>query len=141
MAGRLASNAKDAESLVDLHERLLFRRAYPRNRRELTQVESALKEFASRVVKVREADIDLSALDDPEVSGIVGTSVTSNSSYAVVRWLVANYPSQVSIDWDWAANEEQLGATMPRFVPLLEEDAMVEAHVPFRSWLDAAGAR
>ena len=30
---------------------------------------------------------------------------------------------------------------MPRFLPLLEEDAMVEAHVPYRDWLHAAKGR
>jgi hypothetical protein len=34
--------------------------------------------------------------------------------------------------------EDRFGATMPRFLPLLEDDAMVEAHVPFQEWLDAA---
>jgi hypothetical protein len=30
---------------------------------------------------------------------------------------------------------------MPRFLPLLEEDAMVEAHVPYRTWLREARGR
>ena len=30
---------------------------------------------------------------------------------------------------------------MPRFLPLLEDDAMVEAHVPYRQWLRAAKGR
>ena len=30
---------------------------------------------------------------------------------------------------------------MPRFMPLLEEDALVEAHVPYREWLDEARGR
>src|SRR5258706_8434608 len=30
---------------------------------------------------------------------------------------------------------------MPRFLPLLEDDAMVEAHVPYREWLRAAKGR
>src|SRR6185436_16342238 len=88
-----------------------------------------------------DAGADLSALDNPEVSGIAGGSVTSNFSYAIVRWLVAKYPAQLSIDWDWFEEEDRFGATMPRFLPLLEDDAMVEAHVPFREWLDAARGR
>src|SRR5205823_14015765 len=79
--------------------------------------------------------------DEPEVSGIVGTSVTSDFSYAIVRWLVATYPKQISIDWDWFEEEDRFGATMPRFLPLLEEEAMVEAHVPYRDWLRAAKGR
>src|SRR5207253_11161711 len=87
------------------------------------------------------AEAALSALDDPEVSGIAGTSVTSNFSYAIVRGLVEKYPRQVSIDWDWFEEEDRFGATMPRLLPLLEEDAMVEAHVPYCDWLRAAKGR
>lgn len=135
------SNATDAESLIKLHERLVFLRAYPPNPKVLKQVQQELKKVESRVKQLRESDLDLSPLDEPEVSGIAGTSVTSNFSYALVRWLANKYPSQISIDWDWFENEEQFGATMPRILPLLEEDAMVEAHVPYREWLRAAIGR
>src|SRR2546423_5977446 len=132
---------RDAKSLTDLHERLLFLRAYPPNARTLKQVETQLKKVEKSVEGLRKADADLSPLDNPEVSGIAGTSVTSNFSYALVRWLVRKYPRQVSIDWDWFEDDDRFGATMPRFLPLLEEDAMVEAHVPYREWLEAAKGR
>jgi hypothetical protein len=131
----------DVESLIEQHERLLFQRAYPRNRNELTKTDKQLKQLANQVAELYETDVDLSPLDAPEVSGIAGTTVTSNFSYALIRWLVTKYPNQVSIDWDWFENEEQFGATMPRFLPLLEEDAMVEAHVPYREWLNTAKGR
>ncbi len=131
----------DAESLILFHETLLFLRAYPPSARVLNQVEKILKSFGRRVSPLRDADIDLAPLDEVEVSGIAGTFVTSNFSYAIVRWLVAKYPRQVSIDWDWFEEEDRFGATMPRFLPLLEEDAMVEAHVPYREWLRAAKGR
>src|SRR5436190_14516074 len=95
------STIRDAESLSDLHERLLFLRAYPPNARTLKQVETQLKKIEKSVEGLRNADSDLSPLDDPEVSGIAGTSVTSNFSYALVRWLARRYPRQFSIDWDW----------------------------------------
>jgi hypothetical protein len=132
---------KDAESLIELHEQVLFRRAYPRNQSELTRTEDQLKRTESHVNRFSHADLDLSALDAPEVSGIAGTSVTSNFSYVLVLWLVAKFPNQVSIDWDWFDSEDQFGATMRRFLPLLEEDAMVEAHVPYRDWLNSARGR
>src|SRR5438067_3976061 len=141
MRGLSLSSVNDADSLITLHERLLFLRAYPPNPKALRQVEQALKKIESRVARLRESDADLSPLDEPEVSGIAGTSVTSNFSYALVRWLAEKYPKRISIDWDWFENEEQFGAIMPRFLPLLEEDAMVEAHVPYREWLPAARGR
>ena len=131
----------DAESLIQFHEALLFLRAYPPNARTLKQVETQLKKIEKSVAALRKADADLSPLEDPAVSGISGTSVTSNFSYALVRWLARKYPRQVSIDWDWFEEEDRFGATMPRFLPLLEEDAMVEAHVPYRDWLEAASGR
>lgn len=135
------SHPTDAESLIQFHETLLFLRAYPPKATILKLVEKNLRSLNQRVAQLVDADADLSALDDPEVSGIVGGSITSNFSYAIVRWLVAKYPAQVSIDWDWFEEEDRFGATMPRFLPLLEDDAMVEAHVPFREWLDAARGR
>ena len=100
------SRFSDTESLIRFHETLLFLRAYPSSAKILKQIEQILKHFDERVLQLRDADADLSALDDPEVSGIGGTSVTSNFSYAIVRWLVAKYPAQVSIDWDWFEEEE-----------------------------------
>lgn len=140
---RALSKAKfsEAEALIRFHETLLFLRAYPPSPAILKQVEKILKTFARRVSELRTDGVDLSPLDDPEVSGIAGTTVTSNSSYDIVRWLVKKYPAQVSIDWDWFEDEERFGATMPRFLPLLEEEAMVEAHVPYRDWLRAASGR
>jgi len=135
------SRFSDAESLIRLHETLLFFRAYPPSTKALKLVEQILKASAPRIAKLREADVDLSSLDDPEVSGIVGTNVTSNFSYTLVRWLVEKYPTRISIDWDWIENEDQMGAIFPRFLPLLDDDSMVEAHVPFRDWLRAASGR
>jgi len=135
------SQFDDAESLIRFHETLLFLRTYPPSVNVLKLVENFLNSFKKRVAQLVDTDADLTALDDPEVSGIAGGSVTSNFSYAIVRWLAAKYPGQVSIDWDWFEEEDRFGATMPRFLPLLEDDAMVEAHVPFREWLDAARGR
>ena len=83
---RSPTKVSDAESLVDLHERFLFLCAYPPNQKTLKQAEKDLKRIATRVEQLREADKDLSPLDTPEVSGIAGMNVTSNFSYALVRW-------------------------------------------------------
>src|SRR5207253_2688790 len=34
-----------------------------------------------------------------------------------------------------------LAATLPRFLPLLDDDGFVEADIPWQRWLHAAGAR
>lgn len=140
---RVLSTSKltDADSLVRFHETLLSLRAYPPSARVLNQVDKILKTFAKRVNQLRESDADLSPLDEVAISGIAETSVTSNFSYEIVRWLVKKYPRQVSIDWDWFEEEDRFGNIMPRFLPLLEEEAMVEAHVPYRTWLREATGR
>jgi hypothetical protein len=141
LAALSKSRFDDAGELIRFHDALLFFRAYPPSVKILKQVEAILKTFARRVTQLRAADADLSPLDDPEVSGITGTSVTSNFSYAIVLWLAAKYPTQLAIDWDWFEEEERFGATMPRSLPLLEEEAMVEAHVPYGDYLRAAKGR
>jgi hypothetical protein len=132
---------RDASLLIRLHEALLFLTAYPPNKQILSRLEHALGSFEERISQLRTSGDDLSPLDAPEVSGIAGTSVTSNFSYDIVRWLVKKYPRQLSIDWDWFENEDAFGAIMPRFLPLLDEDAMVEAHVPYREWERLAAGR
>ena len=131
---------RDAETLIRLHETLLFLCAYPQSTRVWRLAESFLKSFAKHVEALHDADVDLSPLDRPEVSGIAGTSVTDTFTYPVVRWLVRRQQGRVTLDWDWFEDENRLAETWPRFMPLLEEDAFVEANVPYESWLRSATA-
>lgn len=128
----------DAASLIYFHEVLLFMRAYPQSRETLRLVEEILASFPRRVEMLREAGADLSPFEEGEVSGIAGTSLTANFSYPVARWLARRPAAEVSIDWEGYEDGARLGRTLPRFVPLLEEDALVEANVPFPDWLRAA---
>lgn len=131
----------DAETLIRYHELLLFLRAYPQSTKLLELVEEQLASFAQRVAQMSKADIDISALGHPEVSGIAGTAVIDTFSYYIVRWLVRMQPGRTALDEDWTEDENRVAATWPRFMPLLEEDAQVEANVPYRKWLRAAKPR
>ena len=55
------------------------------------------------------------------------------------------FPRNVEIAWvdlsDDSQVERAVGSTWPRFMPLLAEDADVEANIPWRRWLDAARGR
>jgi hypothetical protein len=66
-------------------------------------------------------------------------------SFDVARWLARRIPRNVEIAWDDYWNdypgERARGNTWPRFIPLLEEDADVEANIPWQRWLDAARGR
>ena len=131
----------DAASLIRFHEILLFMRAYPQSARVLRRVENILNAFSRRVSLLADAGGDLAPLEYVEVSGIVGTIVEDTFSYQITRWLVRRYSSRLSINWELHEDEYRLAATWPRFLPLLEEDALVEANVPYLDWLRAAKGR
>jgi hypothetical protein len=132
---------RDPESLIRLHELLLFVRAYPHNATIARMADEQLRRFPERIARLTRQRVDLSLLEHPEVSGMAGMSVADTFSFYIVRWLVRRYPSQVEIYWDWFEDENRLAQTWPRFMPLLEEDASVEANVPYREWLKAARGR
>lgn len=133
---------RDVDSLIRCHELLLFIRAHPHNATVLRLAEAQLRTFPNRVAELRDRDVDLSFLEHPSVSGIAGSSVIDTFSFYIVRELVKRFEAQVEIYWEWFESENRLAETWPRFMPLLEEDAQVEANVPYREWLDAArGAR
>lgn len=131
----------DAEALIRFHESLLFLRAYPHSPRILRIVERELASFAERVELLENIGCDTSAFLHPDISGITNTAVIDTFSYNIVRWLWKRHPAQVKFYWDWFEDENRLAATWPRFVPLLEEDAFVEANVPYVDWLSAARGR
>jgi hypothetical protein len=142
LVARLANEKfKDAGNLIRFHEILLFLRAYPHNRRVLRIVEQQLLTFSQRFDLLENSGADVSVFETPEVSGVAGTAVTDTFSYNIVRWLLKKHPRQVNLDWYWFEDENRLAATWPRFMPLLEEDAFVEANVPYVKWLHSAKQR
>ena len=132
---------RDPKSLVRFHETLLFLRAFPASPTIVPQVEKLLDRFHERTERVRERGGDLSAFDDFDTSGIAGTTMEDTLSFDVVRWLVGRIPRNVEIVWDGYEEDRALGATWPRFLPLLEEDGDVEANIPWSRWLQAATGR
>jgi hypothetical protein len=119
----------DAASLIRLHECLLFLRAYPADAEVMRLADAALFSFAQRVAELP----DLSAFEDPAVSGIAGTSFSAVFSYEVATQLAARYPRHIDIDWENYDQADKLGPVLRRFLPLVAEDWPVEAHVPFRA--------
>ena len=124
----------DAQSLIRLHECLLFLRAYPADAEVMRLAGAALSNFADRVRQVK----DREPFEDAAVSGIAGTSFSAVFSYEVAAQLAALYLRQIEIDWDNYERPEKLGPVLRRLLPLTGEDWPVEAHVPFRAWIDAA---
>ncbi len=133
---------REAGALIRFHEALLYFRAYPRNRDLLKQSEDLLRSFGRRVAELRAAGADLEPLEEPDVSGIAGSSFSAIFSYDVARQLARLEPGQLRIDLDRYEPDDRLVPLWRQLFPLIEEDLLVEAHVPYLQWLSkAAGGR
>ncbi|MCU1331731.1 MAG: hypothetical protein JWM08_723 [Candidatus Angelobacter sp.] len=136
-----ASFGKDANSLIRFHDLLLFLRAFPSGPSILRQAERLLEQFEPRVKAVLSAGAAADDFAPEEVAGIAGTAVEATFSYPMVCWLVQHYPDEISIQWEDYERDPQRGLIWPRFFPLLEEDSLIEANVPYLNWLKAARGR
>jgi hypothetical protein len=146
LLARLAkSELSDPHHLIRFHECLLFLRAFPHAPSHIARVEGLLNTFHLRIEKLRAAKADMSLFDDFDTSGIAGTIMQDTLSFDVAQWLVRRIPHNIKIAcddyWDDYQSERARGALWPRFIPLLQEDADVEANIPWPRWLDAARGR
>jgi hypothetical protein len=128
---------RDPKLLIRFHESLLFVRAFPQSVSLVPQVEKLLRSFHERVERIRDLGVDMSIFDDFDTSGIAGTTMQDSVNFEVARWLVRQMPESIEIAWDNYNEERAWGSSWPRFIPLLREDADVEANIPWRRWLDA----
>jgi hypothetical protein len=129
---------KDPASLIRLHETLLFLRAFPQALAVVRASEKLLNSFWKKVAELRAGGEDFSAWDTFEFAGVSGTTMEDTLSFDVARWLIHRLPGKVEIAWDNYEPGREAGTVWPRFMPLLEDDACVEADTPWRKWLDAA---
>jgi hypothetical protein len=128
----------EADSLIRFHEALLFIRSHPQSRAAYRAAEKLLSNFIKRVEVLKSSGVDLTPFDYIENSGIAGTTITGQFSYDIVRFLIDRNESSVEANWTAGVKPERMGATLPRFLPLLYEDSLVEANIPYLTWLGAA---
>jgi hypothetical protein len=133
-----AARFPDPASLIRFHEALLFLRAFPQNAAVLRAAQRVLNNFHKKVETLQQGGADMSAFDTFEHSGIAGTTMEDSLSFDVARWLLPRMPGQVEIAWDNYEPGRELATTGPRLMPLLEDDAYVEADTPWRQWLETA---
>ena len=138
-----AARFPDSALLIRFHEALLFLRAFPHGPVVVRITERILNSFHKKVEALRKAGVDMDDFDTFEVSGIAGTQMEDTLSFDVASWLVniQRMPSKVEIAWENYEPGRELGTTGPRFIPLLEDDAYVEADTPWRRWLETAAGK
>jgi hypothetical protein len=130
------------EELIRLHEAVLFLRAYPHGPRVLRLSDRILARLGERAAALSRSDADTSAFDATEVAGIAGTTIGTDFSFDLTRRLAARHGRAVRVGWDAAELSDRMRAAWPDFLPLLEEEALADANVPYLEWLAAAaGAR
>lgn len=133
-----AARFGDAETLVRFHDALLFLRAFPQSQRVVQLTGSLLAGIGAQVARLRESGADMDLFDSEQFSGVAGTVITDAFTYEVARWLVQHYPKQLSVEWDLDEQGRQMAVSLPRFVPLLADDSLVEADTPYLDWMDGA---
>ena len=131
----------DTASLIRFHEALLFLRAFPQGPAVVRATERILNHFHKKVEALRAAGGDMEDFDTFAFSGIAGTQMEDALSFDVAGWLIKRLPGKVEIAWDSYEPGRELGNTGPRFMPLLEDDAYVEADTPWRQWLEVAAGK
>jgi len=136
-----AARFRDTASLIRFHEALLFLRAFPQGPAVVRATERILNSFRRKVEALQKAGADMDDFEPIEVSGIAGTQMEDTLSFDVAQWLIKRMPGKVEIAWENYEPGRELGTTGPRFIPLLEDDAYVEADTPWRRWLEAAGGK
>jgi hypothetical protein len=119
--------------LIHLHETVLFLRAYPQSGVVMRLADDILFHFAERLPP------DHSAFDDPEVSGIDGTAISTSFSYEFVESLLARHRGAVAIDWESFEHPERLTPALEKLIPESRDDWAVEAHPNYRAWFEKGG--
>ena len=133
-----AARFTDPASLIRFHEALLFLRAFPQGPAVVRATGRILNRFHKKVEALRKGGAEMDDFEPIEFSGIAGTQMEDTLSFDVARWLIQRMPGKVEIAWKNYEPGRELGATGPRFMPLLEDDAYVEADTPWRRWLETA---
>ena len=141
LAAAAATRYDDVPSLIRFHEALLVLRAFPPSPAVLRRSRTAsLVHSGKRVERLRKSGADMDEFDPLEVSGIAGTTMQDALGFDLARWLVKRLPGKVEIAWDDFDDERAMGAVWPRLMPLLEEDTLAEANIPWRK-VAGVGAR
>ena len=125
---------RDPQELIQLHETVLFLRAYPQSAQVLRLTDRILLSFGERVRGLPPEDFEYS-----DVSGIAGTGLTTNFSHPFAKSLAGRHAGRVGIDWEQYQHADRLGPILARLIPESFEDWAVAPHPDWRRWYEKAG--
>jgi hypothetical protein len=128
----------DAESLIRFHDTLLFLRAFPHSAKVVRLTESLLAGIDEQVSRLRDSGTNVELFHVEQFSGIAGMDINDTFTYEVARWLAQRYPRHLSAEWDLDDQGRQMAVALPRFIPLLADDSLVEADTPYLDWMSGA---
>jgi hypothetical protein len=126
-----------ADRLIQLHETLLFLRAYPQSRGVLRLCDEILSGYSKWLRGF--AALELAEFEYADVSGIAGTGLTTNFSYVFARSLATRHAARLRIDWDRYPHTDRLGPVLARLIPEASEDWAIAPHADWRKWFESAG--
>ena len=120
-----------AEALLARHERLCFRRAFPRSATELRRAERELADFERRAARHRDALRN---------TGIAGTTYHYPFNFTMVRWLRERFGRAVEIDWPAYKRRpwDDVAAVLSLAVAWAENEGLDDDDVPSWEWIRTA---
>jgi hypothetical protein len=122
------------QDLIQIHETVMFLRAYPQSAEVLRHADRILFSFGERVRGLPREDFEYS-----DVSGIAGTGLATNFSYPFANSLAERHGGSVGIDWEQYQHADRLGPILARLIPESFEDWAVAPHPDWRRWYEKSG--
>ncbi len=119
---------KQTAELKKLHDKLCFRRAFPKTLSEHRDACEQLRQFGRRVS---------SKLSD---SGIAATRLHYRFSFPVAKWLAKKAPGTVSIDWAEIDDCACLDDLLQQILQSSEDDYFDSGYVSSQDWVALASA-
>ena len=129
----LAAPPRKANALLQLHDDLLFMRAFPGEVQTAQISTAALDEFERWLGRLPKSEIK--TLDD---SGVAGTTTRHVYEYPMGQWLARNASKDVDIDWRRYEDPTLLDPYIRAFTRKRELDAFDSGAYSTRDWVRLA---
>ncbi len=136
IAAVTAQPPRSMQTLIRLHEDLLFLRAFPGEAQTLQLALHALEQMETWFSKTPRTD--RTELED---SGAVGSTSRYVFPFPIAQWLVRRAAGEVEIDWRNYDNCSRLDLPLRAFARITERDGFDSGEYTTREWVDIARRR